>query len=96
VLPSPQHFEQVSHLVTRDSIRDSIAYGTNLDRHLDAFRPYAEAGIDVMHISQMAGRDRPPMPKAASSSTATTCYPGLREMKRPRFSAALMRVAALG
>jgi hypothetical protein len=39
VLPSPQHLEQVIQVVTRDSTRDSIAYGTNLDRYLDAFRP---------------------------------------------------------
>ena len=34
----------------------SIAYGNDVNRHVDAFRPYAEAGIDVVHISQMGGR----------------------------------------
>jgi G6PDH family F420-dependent oxidoreductase len=57
VLPSPRHFEQVSSLVPRESTRDAIAYGADVDRHLAAFRPYAEAGIDVVHISQMGGRD---------------------------------------
>jgi G6PDH family F420-dependent oxidoreductase len=58
VLPSPRHFEQASQLVTRESTRDSIAYGDDVDRHVEAFRPFADADIDVVHISQMAG-DRP-------------------------------------
>jgi G6PDH family F420-dependent oxidoreductase len=57
VLPSPRHYEQVSTLVTRDMTRDSIAYGADVDRHVEAFRPYADAGIDVIHISQMGGRE---------------------------------------
>ena len=57
VLPSPRHFEQVSGLVTRDSTRDSIAYGADVDRHVAAFQPFAEAGVDVVPISQMGGRE---------------------------------------
>jgi G6PDH family F420-dependent oxidoreductase len=57
-LPSPRHFEQASALVTAESTRDSIAYGADVDRHVEAFRPYAEAGFDVVHISQMGGRER--------------------------------------
>jgi hypothetical protein len=55
VLPSPKHFEQASQLVTREATKDSIAYGADVDRHVDAFRPYADTGIDVVHISQMGG-----------------------------------------
>jgi G6PDH family F420-dependent oxidoreductase len=54
-LSSPRHFEQASTLVTPDAIRGSIAYGNDVDRHVDAVRPYAEAGIDVVHIQQMGG-----------------------------------------
>jgi G6PDH family F420-dependent oxidoreductase len=57
VLPSPAHFEQASELVSRDSTRDSIAYGGDVDRHVDAFRPYADAGVDAVHISQMGGSE---------------------------------------
>ncbi len=45
ILPSPRHFEQASTLVTMESTRDSIAYGDDLDRHVDAFRSFAEAGV---------------------------------------------------
>jgi G6PDH family F420-dependent oxidoreductase len=57
VLPSPKHFEQASGLVTKEMTRDSIAYGANLQRHLDAFSPFAEAGFDEVYISQMGGRE---------------------------------------
>ena len=57
VLPSPRHFEQASTLVTREATRDSMAYGNDIDRHIEAFRPFAEAGVDVVHISQMGGRE---------------------------------------
>lgn len=55
VLPSPKHFEQASQLVTLDQTRSSIAYGQDVDRHVEAFRPFAKTGFDVVHISQMGG-----------------------------------------
>jgi G6PDH family F420-dependent oxidoreductase len=57
VLPSPRHFEQASQLVTRESTASSIAYGNDVERHVDAFRPFADAGVDAVHISQMGGSD---------------------------------------
>ncbi len=58
VLPSPAHFEQARSLVRRESTRDSIAYGADVDRHVDAFRPFLDAGVDAVHISQMAGSEQ--------------------------------------
>ena len=58
VLPSPKHFEQASSLVTRDMTRRAIAYGPDVQRHVDAFRPFAEAGFDEVYLSQIGGRDR--------------------------------------
>ena len=55
VLPSPAHFEQASTLVTSEMTRDSIAYGADRQRHLEAFRPFAEAGFDDVYVSQMGG-----------------------------------------
>jgi len=57
ILPSPRHFEQATTLVPRDSTRDSIAYGADVDRHVEAFKPFAAAGVDDIHISQMGGRE---------------------------------------
>jgi G6PDH family F420-dependent oxidoreductase len=58
ILPSPRHFEQASQLVPRESTAESIAYGEDVDRHVAAFRPFADAGIDVVHISQMGGSEK--------------------------------------
>jgi G6PDH family F420-dependent oxidoreductase len=55
-LPSPRHFEQASSLVTLESTKESVACGRDVQRHVDAFKPYAEAGIDVVHVSQIGGR----------------------------------------
>jgi G6PDH family F420-dependent oxidoreductase len=57
-LPSPRHFEQAMSLVTEDSTRDSIAYGNDVERHVKSFRPYAQAGFDAIHISQIGGAER--------------------------------------
>jgi G6PDH family F420-dependent oxidoreductase len=57
VLPSPRHFEQASELVTEDMTRESIAYGADVERHVEAFRPFAQAGFDEVYISQMGGRE---------------------------------------
>ena len=56
ILPSPKHFEQASELVTKEAIAGSMAYGNDVERHVEAFRPFADAGVDVVHISQMGGR----------------------------------------
>lgn len=53
VLPSPAHFEQASTLVSQDSTRDSVVCGRDVQRHVEAFQPYAEAGFDDVHIANM-------------------------------------------
>jgi G6PDH family F420-dependent oxidoreductase len=80
VLPSPRHFEQVSSLVPRNSTRDSVAYGSDVDRHVAAFRPYADAGVDVIHISQMGGRERETSYEGFFEFYAGQVLPRLREM----------------
>jgi G6PDH family F420-dependent oxidoreductase len=80
VLPSPRHFEQVSALVTKDSTRDSIAYGADVDRHVDAYRPFAEAGIDVIHVSQMGGRESATSAEGFFEFYRDRVLPRLREL----------------
>ena len=58
VLPSPKHFEQVSSLVTKDMTRESIAYGNDLEAHVEAFAPFAETGFDEIYVSQIGGREK--------------------------------------
>jgi G6PDH family F420-dependent oxidoreductase len=53
VLPSPRHFEQASTLVTKDSTRESVVCGPDVDRHRAAFAPFAEAGFDEVYVANM-------------------------------------------
>jgi G6PDH family F420-dependent oxidoreductase len=80
VLPSPRHFEQASTLVTPEQIRDSIAYGNDPERHIDAFRPYAEAGFDLVHISQMGADLEPTNAAGFFDFYAKEVLPELRQL----------------
>lgn len=53
VLPSPQHFEQASQLVTRESTADSIVAGPDIETHVAALQEYDDAGFDEVHVANM-------------------------------------------
>jgi G6PDH family F420-dependent oxidoreductase len=53
VLPSPQHFEQASRLVTKESTRESVVCGNDAREHRAAFDPYADAGFDQVYVANM-------------------------------------------
>lgn len=53
VLPTTEHLEQASTLVTRDSVRDSTPAGRDPQTHLDAVAPYLEIGFDEVYVANM-------------------------------------------
>ncbi|MEI5672222.1 MULTISPECIES: TIGR03557 family F420-dependent LLM class oxidoreductase [unclassified Nocardioides] len=53
VLPSPQHFEQASQLVTREATAESVVAGPEIDAHVSALREYADAGFDEVYVANM-------------------------------------------
>jgi G6PDH family F420-dependent oxidoreductase len=53
VLPSPQHFEQASQLVTPDMTRESVACGPDLDAHVESLLPAVEAGFEEVYVANM-------------------------------------------
>jgi G6PDH family F420-dependent oxidoreductase len=53
VLPTPEHFEQVSQLVTMESTRDSVVAGNDPAQHLEQIGEYAAAGYDALHVANM-------------------------------------------
>jgi len=53
VLPSPRHFEQASGLVTEQMTREATTCGQDVEAHLAAFQPYAEAGFDDIFVANM-------------------------------------------
>jgi G6PDH family F420-dependent oxidoreductase len=53
VLPSPQHFEQLSALVTEDMVVEGHAVGDRVEDFVEAVRPYVDAGFDEVYLSQV-------------------------------------------
>jgi G6PDH family F420-dependent oxidoreductase len=53
VLPSPRHFEQASELVTKESTAQSVTAGPKADAHVEAFKPYIDAGFDEIYVANM-------------------------------------------
>jgi G6PDH family F420-dependent oxidoreductase len=51
VLPSPQHFEQASQLVTREATAESIVAGNDVDEHVQQLRDYVDAGYDEVYVA---------------------------------------------
>ena len=53
VLPSPQHFEQASELVTLEMTRDSVPCGSDVQKHVNGLKPAVEAGFDEVYVANM-------------------------------------------
>ena len=53
VLPTPRHFEQASQLVTEESTRKNAVCGPDVERHIQAFTPYADAGFSEVYVANM-------------------------------------------
>jgi G6PDH family F420-dependent oxidoreductase len=53
ILPTPEHFEQASQLVTEDMVGEQTPCGPDVERHVQAIRGYAQAGFDELYVSQI-------------------------------------------
>jgi len=53
VLPTPEHFEQASALVTLESTKGSVVAGSDPKAHLEQIQEYADAGYDALHVANM-------------------------------------------
>ena len=53
ILPTPEHFEQASALVTEDALAEDTPCGPDVERHVAAIGAYAEAGFDELYINQI-------------------------------------------
>jgi G6PDH family F420-dependent oxidoreductase len=53
VLPTVEHFEQASTLVTRDQTKESVTAGSDPGQHAKAFQPYLDAGFDEIYVANM-------------------------------------------
>ncbi|MDG4786714.1 TIGR03557 family F420-dependent LLM class oxidoreductase [Micromonospora sp. WMMD1102] len=51
VLPSPRHFEQASHLVTEEQVKQAFVCGDDPNAHLEMIDKYAQAGFDEVYVA---------------------------------------------
>jgi G6PDH family F420-dependent oxidoreductase len=59
VLPTPEHFEQATELVTEEMLAQAVPCGPDLERHARAIQEYADAGVDELYVHQIGkGHDR--------------------------------------
>jgi G6PDH family F420-dependent oxidoreductase len=55
VLPTPQHFEQATELVTEEMVAEGTPCGPDLEHHLAAIREFMDAGADELYVQQIGG-----------------------------------------
>ena len=53
VLPTPQHVEQASQLVTTEQVARNVTCGDDVDAHVAAVRRYVDAGFDTVYVNQI-------------------------------------------
>lgn len=53
ILPTPEHFEQATELVTMESTRESVVAGHDPHEHLEQIQRYADAGYDELYVANM-------------------------------------------
>jgi len=53
VLPTPQHFEQASEVVTEEMVAAEVPCGPDLERHIEKIEEYAAAGFDELYVNQI-------------------------------------------
>ena len=53
VLPTAEHFQQASQLVTEDMVAEDVPCGPDVERHVEAIKEYEEAGFDELYVNQI-------------------------------------------
>ncbi len=53
ILPTPQHFEQASTLVSEAELTADMPCGPDIEQHVKAITAYAEAGFDELYVNQI-------------------------------------------
>jgi G6PDH family F420-dependent oxidoreductase len=53
ILPTPEHFEQASELVTEEMLASETTCGADVEKHVEAIKAYEEAGFDELYVNQI-------------------------------------------
>ncbi|MBV9310935.1 MAG: LLM class F420-dependent oxidoreductase [Solirubrobacterales bacterium] len=73
VLPTPEHFEQATELVTEDMLAAEIPCGADVEQHVEAIKEYEQAGFDELYVNQIG-----PNQDAFYDAYRDQVLPGLR------------------
>lgn len=52
-LPMPRHFEEVTSVVTKEMVAESLPCGSDPDRFIESLGKYIDAGFDEIYITQI-------------------------------------------
>jgi len=55
-LPTPAHFQQAVSVLRKEDVVSKFPLGPNAQAHIDALRPYVEAGFDRIYVTQVGPR----------------------------------------
>jgi G6PDH family F420-dependent oxidoreductase len=53
ILPTPEHFQQATQLVTEEMTKESVVAGNDPHQHLEQIQQYADAGFDELYVANM-------------------------------------------
>jgi G6PDH family F420-dependent oxidoreductase len=59
-LPNPDGFESATQFVTPEQVAEAIACGPDLEQHVEAVRPYIDAGFDEIALVQIGADHQEP------------------------------------
>jgi hypothetical protein len=54
-LPNPRSFAAASEPVTEDQVAEQVPCGPDVDRHVDAFKKFVDAGFTDVAVVQIGG-----------------------------------------
>jgi G6PDH family F420-dependent oxidoreductase len=53
ILPTPEHFEQASEVLTVEKVAESVPCGPDLEQHAESIEQFRDAGVDELFIQQI-------------------------------------------
>ncbi|MGK4455954.1 hypothetical protein, partial [Klebsiella pneumoniae] len=59
-LPNPDSFDSATQFVTPEQISEQLSCGPDVEEHVEAIRPYLDAGFDEVALVQIGAEQQEP------------------------------------
>ena len=76
-LPNPESFDAATAYVGADQVGEELSCGPDVEEHVEAIRPYLDAGFDEVALVQIGGEQQLPFIHWAQQEL----LPALRSLK---------------